>query len=76
MTENDKLPNLGLMWAQNVKWLMFCTWDREKLLKPDPDDQPWGYLPAFSGEYDRAQTVYAVYNDPRVITLEKVNWQS
>jgi len=76
MTENDKLPNLDLMWAQNVKWLLFCTWDREKLLKPDPDDQPWGYLREFSGEYDRAQTVWAVYNDPRVVTLDEINWKS
>ena len=75
MTENDTLPNLNLMWGQNVKWLTFCTWDRERLLKPDPDDQPYGHLPEFSGEYDCAQRVRAIYNDPRVITLDTVRWR-
>jgi len=75
MSENDKLPDIGLMWNQNVKWLYFCTWDREKLLKPDPDNQPWGYLREVSEEYDSVKTMRAVYNDPRVLTLERVDWQ-
>jgi len=73
MTENDTLPNLNLMWNQNVRWLAFCTWDRERLLKPDPDDRPYGHLPEFSGEYDCAKRVRAIYNDRRVLTLDQMN---
>ena len=75
MTENDTLPNLDIMWHQNTRWLMFVTWDRERLLLPDPDNQPWGHLPEFSGRYDRASRKIRTYNDPRVITLDRVNWQ-
>jgi len=75
MSENDKLPSLNLMWNQNVKWLYFCTWDREKLLKPDPDNQPYGYLREVSQEYDSAKTMRAMYNDPRVLTLGDVDWR-
>ena len=73
MSENDKLPDLNMMWNQNVKWLFFCTWDREKLLKPDPDNQPWGYLREVSEEYDSVATMKAMYNDPRVLTLDRID---
>ena len=75
MSENDKLPDLNLMWNQNVKWLFFCTWDREKLLKPDPDNPPWGYLREVSEEYDSVKTMYKMYNDPRVLTLDELDWR-
>ena len=75
MSENDKLPSLNLMWNQNVKWLFFCTWDRERLLKPDPDNQPYGYLREVSEKYDKITTMRAVYNDPRVLTLDALDWR-
>ncbi|MDR2687613.1 MAG: glycoside hydrolase family 26 protein [Oscillospiraceae bacterium] len=75
MAENDKLPDLNMMWDQNVKWLYFCTWDREKLLKPDPDNQPYGYLREVSEEYDSVQAMRAMYNDARVLTLDEIGWR-
>jgi mannan endo-1,4-beta-mannosidase len=75
MTENDALPNLDFMWQQNTRWLMFVTWDRDRLLMPDPDNQPWGHLPVFSGRFDRASRVIRTYHDPRVITLDSIHWQ-
>ena len=75
MTENDALPNPDFMWQQNTRWLMFVTWDRERLLLPDPDDQPWGHLPVFSGRYDCARRKIRIYNDPRIITLDRTDWQ-
>ena len=75
MSENDKLPDFSMMWNQNVKWLFFCTWDREKLLKPDPDNRPYGVLREVTEEYDSMETMKAVYNDPRVLTLDEIDWQ-
>ncbi len=72
MSENDTLPNPDMMWNQNVKWLMFCTWTGNRLLKPDPNDQPYGFLAEVSEEYNSKETLYNVYNDKRVLTLDEL----
>ena len=75
MSENDTLPSLDMMWNQNTKWLFFGTWDRERLLKPDPDNRPYGLLREVTEQYDSKETMRAVYNDPRVLTLDEIDWQ-
>ena len=75
MSENGNLPALDQMWCFNTKWLFFCTWNREYMLKPDPDNQPYGLLREYSEKYNSAKTMYNVYNDPRVLTLEQSQWQ-
>ncbi|MCL2107135.1 MAG: hypothetical protein FWH26_08785, partial [Oscillospiraceae bacterium] len=75
MSENDTLPNMDIMWRQNVKWLFFCTWDRERLLKPDPDNQPYGLLQECSEKYNSYERLHRVYNDPRVLNLDQLDWR-
>ena len=70
MSENATLPALDRMWEQNTRWLFFCTWNREMVLKPDPQNQPYGLLREYSELYNSATAMRAMYNNPRVLTLD------
>ncbi len=72
MSENDVLPSLDQMWAMNTKWLFFCTWNREMVLLPDPNDRPYGVLRQYSEKYNSVKALRAVYNDARVLTLDEI----
>jgi len=73
MSENETIPDLDMMWRQNVKWLFFCTWDREKVLKPNPEGP--GQIREYLDYYNSAEKMKAVHADPRVITLDEMNWK-
>lgn len=70
ISENDTLPSLDFMWNRNTKWLFFCGWDRERLLLPDPNNQPYGLLREFSDQYNSAADYQRMYHDARVLTLD------
>jgi len=75
MSEDANLPSLNRMWRKNTKWLFFCTWDREVILKPDLDNPPYGLLREYLDDYNSEKLLRAVYNDPRVLTLEQSQWR-
>jgi len=75
MSENATLPSLSRMWGLNTKWLFFCTWNREMVLKPDPRNKPHGLLREYSEKYNSKKALRKMYNDPRVLTLEECQWQ-
>jgi len=76
MSENNKL--IDLKWARrmNTRWQYFVLWDREMLLKPDPDpaNNPDaggdGWLREYSEEYNSEAKLKQVYNCGWVVTLE------
>lgn len=73
MTENDFLPNLNRMFQKNTKWLTFCTWCREFVCVLDKS-AGWGVTtPEYSGKYASADELRTVYQDERVVTLERLN---
>ena len=73
MTENDFLPNLNRMFQKNTKWLTFCTWCREFVCVMD-ESAGWGVTtPEYSGKYASADELRTVYQDERVVTLERLN---
>ena len=79
MSENNKVIDLKKAWAMNTKWQYFVLWDREMILKrdPDPANNPDaggdGHLREYLDEYNSAETLREVYNHERVITLDEMN---
>jgi len=76
MSENNKLFRLDSAWAMNTKWLYFVLWDREMILKcdPDPANNPEaggdGFLREYLDKYNSEEALRETYNDERVITLD------
>jgi len=76
MSENNKLFDLKWVRRMNTRWQYFLLWDREMLLKrdPDPANNPEaggdGHLREYLDEYNSRETLRSVYNDRCVITLD------
>ena len=78
MSENNKI--FDLQWARrmNTRWQYFVLWDREMLLKPDPDpaNNPLaggdGWLREYSDEYNSREALREMYNSEHVITLDEM----
>ncbi|MDR1734047.1 MAG: glycoside hydrolase family 26 protein [Oscillospiraceae bacterium] len=72
LSENDTLPDIDLMYAQNVCWPTFLTWNGDRLLALDPDNPPYGMLRAIGNTYNTPADLYAAYNHPKVLNLADI----
>ena len=78
MSENNKLFDLKRAWAMNTRWQYFILWDREMLLKrdPDPANNPEaggdGFLREYLEDYNSPEALRETYNSARVITLDEM----
>jgi len=78
MSENNKLFHLGWARAMNTRWQYFVLWDREMLLKrdPDPANNPEaggdGFLREYLDEYNSEKALRRVYNHRWVVTLDEM----
>jgi len=76
MSENNKFFDLKWARRMNTRWQYFVLWDREMILKPDPDpaNNPDaggdGWLREYSDEYISEKALRKMYNSERVITLD------
>ncbi|MDR1465111.1 MAG: glycoside hydrolase family 26 protein [Oscillospiraceae bacterium] len=73
MSENDYVGPADAFWRKNTKWLFFCTWMRERTLLPDPANPPYGMSRNYNETYMRAADLRALYEDPRVLTLDDIS---
>ena len=78
MSENNKLFRLESAWTMNTKWQYFVLWDREMILKRDPDpvNNPEaggdGFLREYLDQYNSEKLLRETYNSGRVITLDEM----
>lgn len=74
MSENDFVPNIDEVFSQNVKWSMFCTWCRDFVCVPaEGDGISWGTMtPQYSNRCTTEQELKEIYDDERVITLNRL----
>lgn len=68
MSENEYLPNIDVMFENDVYWIMFATWCREFVCIMDENEQT---TPVYSEKYATKEEVSKVYLNERVITMNK-----
>lgn len=73
MTENDFIPDIGIAFDNNVKWLFFATWCREFVCEYVPDEYGNRYTkPNYSAMCTNEDELVKIYSDERVLTLGKL----
>lgn len=73
MSENDFVPDIDKVFEENTKWLTFCTWCRDFVCVYDErPNNNMATTPQYNPRCTTAEELKKVYDDDRVITLDKL----
>lgn len=73
MSENDFVFDIDAAFAENTRWLTFCTWCREFVCVYEPDESgEMRTYPVYSAMCSSAEELRAAYANERTVTLARL----